>query len=479
MTTYTVEKIGGTSMSAFDTVLDNILLRPATEGSLYNRVFVVSAYGGLTDSLLECKRTGKPGVYSLVASGDERWINELDTVEQRMLLTNDHMFADPMDRMAADKFIRSRASEARRCIMHLLEVCQYGQFDLSNYLPEIREFLASLGEVHSAYNTALKLKSMGINATFVDLSLWDAETLPESLEQAISQAFEKIDIKTELPIVTGYAASKQGVMSLYDRGYSEMTFSRLASVTNADLAIIHKEYHLSSADPRVVGAESVKPVGETNFDVADQLASLGMEAIHPRAAACLRESGIELQIKNTFEPDHDGTLISEHYTSDDESVEIVAGKAKVHALQLFDQSHACHIDKVSLDLMTIIEPMTLEVISKEMTANSLTYYLCGSASTIDKVKQRLKKNYPEAQVSCQVVSMVSAIGTRIDSTETLSIGTRALAEAGISPVALHAPVRNVSVQYVVEEGEYQQALGVVHQALCEPERDACGLKGVA
>lgn len=254
-----------------------------------------------------------------------------------------------------------------------------------------------------------------------------------------------------------------------------MTFSRLDCATKADLAIIHKEYHLSTAGPRVVGAESVKPVGETNFEVADQLASLGMEAIHPSAAAGLRERGIELQIKNTFEPEHQGTLISEHYVPEDESVEIVAGKAKVHALHLFDQSHAGHIDRVSLDLMKIVEPMPIQVISKEMTANSLTYYLSGQAAAIDTAKQQLKSNHPQAKVSSRLVSMVS----KIDSTEVLSTGTQALTEAGISPVALCAPVRNVSVQYVVEEDEYQQAVGIVHSALCNQSKEERKLVGVA
>lgn len=45
---YTVEKIGGTSMTAFDAVLENILLRPE---QLYGRVFVVSAYSGMTGCL--------------------------------------------------------------------------------------------------------------------------------------------------------------------------------------------------------------------------------------------------------------------------------------------------------------------------------------------------------------------------------------------------------------------------------------------
>lgn len=55
---YTVEKIGGTSMTAFDAVLEIFY----SAEQLYGRVFVVSAYSGMTDALLECKRTGAPGI---------------------------------------------------------------------------------------------------------------------------------------------------------------------------------------------------------------------------------------------------------------------------------------------------------------------------------------------------------------------------------------------------------------------------------
>ena len=81
-------------------------------------------------------------------------------------------------------------------------------------------------------------------------------------------------------------------MTTFDRGYSEMTFSRLACVTKAEEAVIHKEFHQSSADPGVVGVNRVYAIGRTNYDVADQLSNLGMEAIHPKAAKGLRKSGI-------------------------------------------------------------------------------------------------------------------------------------------------------------------------------------------
>src|SRR3546814_16570481 len=87
----------------------------------------------------------------------------------------------------------------------------------------------------------------------------------------------------------------------YARGYTEMTFSRIAVLTGAREAIIHKEFHLSSADPKLVGADRARKIGRTNYDVADQLANLGMEAIHPGAGRGLRQSGIPLRVRNSFD----------------------------------------------------------------------------------------------------------------------------------------------------------------------------------
>ena len=65
----TVEKIGGTSMSQFDQVLTNIMLRDP--GRVYGRVYVVSAYAGVTNELLEHKKTGEPGIYARFATGGD------------------------------------------------------------------------------------------------------------------------------------------------------------------------------------------------------------------------------------------------------------------------------------------------------------------------------------------------------------------------------------------------------------------------
>ncbi|MBA5684413.1 aspartate kinase [Photobacterium damselae subsp. damselae] len=465
--TITVEKIGGTSMTAFDSVLDNIILRPQ---SPYNRIFVVSAYSGMTDALLEDKKTKKPGVYQLIANQDNSWCEALSYIEKRMRLVNENIFADPISRIRADKFICSRIEEAKKCIINILDTCQHGQFTLHQYLPQIREFLSSIGEAHSAYNTVLKLRYLGINAKFVDLSGWDNQIL-KSLDEVINDAFIDIDLSKELPIVTGYAFCEEGLIHTYDRGYSEMTFSRIATIMKADSAIIHKEYHLSSADPNIIGLGNSLPIGFTNYDVADQLANLGMEAIHPNAAAGLRESNIQLQIKNTFEPEHEGTVITSSYHPDKDKVEIIAGKEKVFALHLFDQTMVSNVDNVSRELMEIISDTQVNLISKEMNANSITYYLGGSSKNLNHVLNKAEQCYPNASIKGRMVALISAIGSQIDMNKTLANGVVALMNNDITPIALHSSLRNVNVQFVVNDNDYHNAICSLHNEFFQIEKN--------
>lgn len=465
--TYTVEKIGGTSMSAFDAVLDNILLRD----SPYQRVFVVSAYAGITDALLESKHSGRAGIYQLVAKRDEEWRHALTALKQRMLLINENIFADPLNRVCADTFISERLTDAQRCIENILATCQYGQFTLPQNLPQIREFLSSIGEAHSAFNTVLKLKTLGINARFVDLSGWDNQQTG-NLDTVIRRAFADIDVNRELPIVTGYAYCAEGLMKTYDRGYSEITFSRIACLTSADKAIIHKEYHLSSADPRIVGAEDVFPIGQTNFDVADQLASLGMEAIHPNAASGLRQQGIALQIKSTFDPLHQGTVISHSYQPSLENIDIIAGKNTVFALQIFDQTMVGHVDNVSCEMLEIIATGQVTLLGKEMNANSITYYLTGMLTPLHQLVQQAKTHFPDACISQDKVALISVIGAKINTNITLSQGVLALMDHGIDPIAVHSSMRNVNVQFVVKDEEYERAICALHQVFFTPSKPA-------
>jgi len=200
--------------------------------------------------------------------------DELTKLSKYLCEINDDLFGDELLSQQADQFIAERIEGVRNCLLDLQRLCSYGHFQLEDHLLTVREMLAGIGEAHSAFNTTLLLQNAGYNARLVDLTGWrDSETLP--LDDKITQAFDKLDLSRELAIVTGYTQCQEGLMRTFDRGYSEMTFSRIACLTEAKEAVIHKEYHLSSADPKIVDEEKVVPLGRTNYDVADQLAKPG------------------------------------------------------------------------------------------------------------------------------------------------------------------------------------------------------------
>ena len=238
---HTVEKIGGTSMSDYRSVRDNIIFKPTLANNMYQRVFVVSAYAGITDKLLEHKKTGDAGVFALFAQERKQnnWFPALQDVRNAMLAINHSLFEVGELRHKADAFLNSRLKEAQECLEDLHRLCQHGHFSISEHLATVREMLASLGEAHSAWNTAHLLQRDGVNAVFVDLTGWNSPS-HMSLDERILDAFKDIDLSKELPIATGYAHSETGLMSTFDRGYSEMTFSRIAVLTKAHEAVIHQ-----------------------------------------------------------------------------------------------------------------------------------------------------------------------------------------------------------------------------------------------
>ncbi|MBQ2259811.1 MAG: aspartate kinase [Loktanella sp.] len=458
---HTVEKIGGTSMSRSAELLDSLFLRDGADP--YNRIFVVSAYAGITNMLLEHKKTRESGVYARFAnaSHDRGWSDALDDVMAAMNEAHGKVLDAPGDIRDADHFVRERVEGARSCLIDLQRLCSYGHFRLNQHLDIIRELLSGLGESHSAYVTALMLRRAGLHARFVDLGGWRDER-EMTLEQRIEEGMRDLDLSSEMPIVTGYAQCSEGLMSLYDRGYSEVTFSRIAAQTGASEAIIHKEFHLSSADPKLVGAENVRKLGYTNYDVADQLSNMGMEAIHPSAAKTLRQADIPLRVTNAFEPADPGTLIDDSAATAPQ-VEIVTA-LDVFALEVF----AHEMVGVKGYDATILQSLTqhkVSIVAKSSNANTITHYVDASLKRVKRVERDLAEAYPTASVTTRGLAVVAAIGRDLKGLNALGRGLTALKEAGISPVAVQQGPRNVDIQFVLTREDADNAVKLLHEAL--------------
>ncbi|SLN63328.1 Bifunctional aspartokinase/homoserine dehydrogenase 1 [Pseudooceanicola marinus] len=433
----------------------------------YGRVFVVSAFGGITNLLLEHKKSGQPGVYALFSNDDNAhgWLDALSDVAGAMREAHGAVLDHPADIHAADEFVRERIEGARSCLFDLQRLCSYGHFRLSDHMMDIRELLSGLGESHSAFVTVLMLQRAGVNARLVDLSGWRDES-ELTLEQRIKAGFDQVDFATELPIVTGYAQCTEGLMREFDRGYSEVTFANIAAITGAREAIIHKEFHLSSADPNLVGAENVRKLGHTNYDVADQLSNLGMEAIHPKAAKILRKAGISLRVANAFEPQDPGTLIDEA-EAEAATVDIVTGLGVV-ALEVFEQDMV-GVKGYDQKILEVLARHKVRIVSKASNANTITHYLDAPLKTIRRVERDLLEAFPNASVKINRLGLVSAIGRSLEGLGVTERGLTALRAGDVKCLAVQHLPGSVDVQFLVSQEAEDRAIKLLHDAFVSPE----------
>jgi len=467
---HTVEKIGGTSMSRVHELRDTLFIGDREGAEIYNRIFVVSAFGGITNLLLEDKKTGEPGAYAHFANAesDHGWSDALSRVGEAMRNAHHDILDHPADISASDDFVRERIEGARSCLIDLQRLCSYGHFRLASHMNVIRELLSGLGEAHSAFVTAALLRRAGIDARFVDLSGWRDEG-DVSLDERITAGLSDVDLERELPIVTGYAQCAEGLMQEFDRGYSEVTFSRIAAMTGASEAIIHKEFHLSSADPRIVGEENVVKLGHTNYDVADQLSNLGMEAVHPKAAKMLRQAGIPLRVTNAFEPHDSGTLIDEA-PAENARVEMVTGLG-VYALELFEQDMV-GVKGYDATILEVLTRHKLWIVAKTSNANTITHYVNAPLKLVRRAERDLEKLYPSSTLTARNLAVVSAIGRDLSGLKVLSRGLAALEAADIELVALQKTTRDVDAQFVVPREKMDDAVRALHGVLVEEKKTA-------
>ena len=463
---HTVEKIGGTSMSRFGELMQNILIGNRKGRDLYNRVFVVSAYGGITNLLLENKKTAEPGIYGSFAAGDKVWLDKLESTRAEMLKINAGFADIGLDLTEADAFVNERMNGIRDCLQHLMKLRSFGHFHREDYLPAARELLSSVGEAHSAFNAVEILRKRGVNAVFIDLSGWK-ENESESIEENIERHLKGLNFAECMPIVTGYVKCADGIMNRFDRGYSEITFSKLAVVTKACEGIIHKEFHLSTGDPKLMGADRVRTIGHTNFDIADQLADMAMEAIHPKASKEMERNGISIRVKNAFDPEHPGTLISSDYVSPTPRIDMICGRNDVLAIEIFDSEM---VGQSGYDnrITEILTRHKVSYIAKNTNANTITHYVSEKNAALKGCLAELEEVFKSsARMQLRKVAIVGVIGSNMKIPGFLAKAATALSNANINVLALDQCMRQVNMQFIIERDDFQQAQIALHRKLVE------------
>jgi aspartate kinase len=288
-----------------------------------------------------------------------------------------------------------------------------------------------------------------------------------TIDARIGESFASLDPAASICVATGYTKGTEGIMREFDRGYSEVTFSKIAVLLKAAEAVIHKEYHLCSGDPVIIGDDRVHPICNTNFDVADQLADVGMEAIHPKASKPLETAGIAIRVMNAFDPSHSGTLITKDYICPRSKTEVITGSNAVMNLEVHDTRMVGEVG-FDMKIMQVLQAHNVSYINKATNANTIdmiVYEKDCSPELVREMAARFEK------VSATKVAIVCAIGSNIAKPGILARATKALAESNINILTVSQTARQTNMQFTVDRAHFVQAQRALHQALCEEENE--------
>jgi aspartate kinase len=181
--------------------------------------------------------------------------------------------------------------------------------------PDARELdaLLATGEQISIALLAMALNQMGARA--VSLSGVQLGIITENVHTAA----RIVDIKTDrirrylddgfIVVAAGFqGVTAEGDITTLGRGGSDTTAVALAAGLGASVCDIYSDVSgVYTADPNIVPSARLLP--EVSYEEMLEMARVGAQVLHPRAVELARRYRLPLRVRNTFDPEHTGTIL--------------------------------------------------------------------------------------------------------------------------------------------------------------------------
>src|SRR5688572_637356 len=305
-----VLKFGGSSVANaenIEKVIEIVKHTAADDGC----VVVLSAMQGTTDGLIETGRAAE--------RGDDGFIAKLAEIKDRHEAAIQKLF---------QKGGGTEVAEFVDSTLHELESITEGVRRVRELTPKTLDRMLSFGEIAASKVAAAKLAAEGVENEWHDsrmLIRTDSNHGFAAVDFAETNKRIKEEIgswKTRLHIVPGFIASDSGgYTTTLGRGGSDYTAAIFAAALDAEILEVWTDVSgMMTADPRFV--RNARQIPRINYREAMELSHFGAKVIYPPTIQPVMAKGIPVLIKNTFDPDAEGTLIE---AESPETGEIVRG----------------------------------------------------------------------------------------------------------------------------------------------------------
>ncbi len=329
-----------------------------------------------------------------------------------------------------------------------------------------RDEIASRGEYFSA-----KLMAAYLGFDFVDAALWikfrfDGSVDKEASYEALRQAADGRGV-----VIPGfYGSMPDGHVKTFSRGGSDITGALAAAALDADVYENWTDVSgILMADPRIV--DDPAPITQLTYNELRELSYVGAQVLHEGAVYPVREKAIPLNIRNTNEPDHPGTLIMEKVDDDadasDTFITGIAGKKGFSIITIAKTSLSSE-HGILLQIMEVLEKhqINVEFILSGIDTVSLMVSAAEVSNRLYEVLGELQKKLkPNSITVSEHIAIVAAVGRKM----AYRLGTSgklfaALGKNGVNVRMITQGPDELNIIVGVEEKNFEQAIRVLYNS---------------
>jgi aspartokinase/homoserine dehydrogenase 1 len=427
-------------------------------------ILVVSAMGGVTDSLIN---TGK-----LAESGDESYKTILKELEQKHLDAVRDLL--PIQQQSATlSQVKQKFNE--------LEAISDGVFLLGELSDRTNDKMVSYGELLSSLMIAAKLKSVETSSIWVDSRLL-VRTNSHHGNATVDFALTTENITgffntnaAKIYIAPGFISSDiHEHTTTLGRGGSDYTGAIYASALQASVLEIWTDVSgMMTADPRLVN--NARPIHRISYQEAMELSHFGAKIIYPPTIQPVMKQNIPVWIKNTFAPQEYGTLIENSSAHTDNIIRGISSINKISLLSL-EGSGMVGIPGFSKRLFEALANETVNVIL--ITQSSSEHSICVgiNESETAKAKRAIDHAFSFEIQSGKVeplkvekgLSIVALVGEQMKSHPGISgkmFGVLGRNGINVRAIAQGSSEKNISA--VLSAFDVQKAINVLHEEFFE------------
>ncbi len=456
-----VLKFGGSSVAKPERIekVIKILKDYYVKGEKFTVVF--SAFGGVTDLLIAMSDAAADGE-------EEKYLSLFDQFSQRHIDAVKILIAENNQAPVLEELAEMHGS-----LKNLLN----GIFLVREASPRTMDYVLSFGERNSAYIISHAMVQKGINARYLDarkIIKTDKNFTSAKIKFELTYANikEYYSNNPEVQIVTGFIATAVGgLTTTLGRGGSDYTASLLAAGLDASLIEIWTDVNgVLTADPRKVKKAFTIPT--LTFAEAMEMSHFGAKVIYPPTLQPALKKDIPLVIKNTFNPEHPGTLIS---SKADQNAPVIKGISSIGEISLLtlQGSGMFGVPGIAGRLFGTLANAKINVvlITQGSSEHSISFAI--SPKLAKKAKRLVDKAF-EYEIQAGIIdpirietelSVVAIIGENMRLQPGIAGRLfQALGKNGINCVAIAQGSSELNVSVVIRKVDEAKSLNALHEA---------------